>query len=157
MLEGFGLVSSACRCAKHLCTVCPTSQLKGQPVDEANIVHPCSALRPLRAQRLAVAAMFGGDDDDMQEGLEQGSKVRVKESITVYHAPKLGELDLQGKEGTILEVSRGSAETCMARCTPGDNYEMAKLEQPSRPAQAVSWKGKVYTPEHLTVGSNSPW
>lgn len=60
--------------------------------------------------------MFGGGDADMQEGLEQGSQVRVKKSVTVYHAPKLGELNLQGKEGTILEVSRCSAATCISRC-----------------------------------------
>ena len=83
-------------------------------------MRPCRALRPLRAHRLGVAAMFGGDDDDLQEGLEQGSKVRVKGSVTVYHAPKLGELNLEGKEGTILEVSRCSAGTCVSWFAPGN-------------------------------------
>ena len=74
----------------------------------------------------------------MQEGLEQGSKVRVKESITVYHAPKLGKLDLQGKEGTILEVSRCPAETCVPKCSPEDKYESTNWMQPARLAHAFT-------------------
>ena len=126
-------------------SVCARSLLVlgGQPVDKSNTVHLCRALRPLRAHRLAVAAMFGGDDDDMQEGLEKGSKVRVKESITVYHAPKLGELDLQGKEGTILEVRRCSTETCVFWFTPEDSYQRQRWMQPSRLAQAIKWKHEM--------------
>ena len=38
------------------------------------------------------------------QGLEKGSKVKVKGSLTIYHAPKLGDFNLEGQEGTILEV-----------------------------------------------------
>jgi hypothetical protein len=62
------------------------------------------APRPPAAQRMRAAAMFGGDDDDMQEGLEQGTRVRVKSTVTVYHAPKLGDLNLEGKEGTVQDA-----------------------------------------------------
>jgi hypothetical protein len=60
---------------------------------------------------MRAAAMFGGDDDDMQEGLEQGTRVRVKSAVTVYHAPKLGDLNLEGKEGTVQDARAGPPHT----------------------------------------------
>lgn len=47
------------------------------------LVAPSRAPRPLRSQRLVVAAMFGGDDDDLQE-------VGCRE-VAVFADPWLGE------------------------------------------------------------------
>lgn len=37
---------------------------------------------------------------------EAGSRVRVTESVVVYHVPKTSELDLKGLEGTIQADAR---------------------------------------------------
>ena len=43
------------------------------------------------------------DSDDEAEQLAEGTRVRVKQSIMVYHAPKRKEgLDLEGMEGEVL-------------------------------------------------------
>ena len=44
-------------------------------------------------------------DEELVEGIEKGTKVRVKTPVTVFHSPKLGDFNLEGKEGEVLEVS----------------------------------------------------
>ena len=44
-------------------------------------------------------------DEELVEGIEKGTKVRVKAPVTVFHSPKLGDFNLEGKEGEVLEVS----------------------------------------------------
>ena len=45
-------------------------------------------------------------DEELVEGIEKGTKVRVKGPVTVFHSPKLGDFNLEGKEGEVLEASR---------------------------------------------------
>ena len=35
-------------------------------------------------------------DEELVEGIEKGTRVRVKSPVTVYHSPKLGDFDLEG-------------------------------------------------------------
>ncbi len=43
--------------------------------------------------------------EDLAQGIEKGSKIRVKSEVTIYHSPKLGEsFNLEGREGTVLDV-----------------------------------------------------
>jgi len=43
-------------------------------------------------------------DEELVEGIEKGTKVRVKTPVTVYHSPKLGDFNLEGKEGEVMDV-----------------------------------------------------
>ncbi len=43
-------------------------------------------------------------DEELVEGIEKGTKVRVKTPVTVYHSPKLGDFNLEGKEGEVMEA-----------------------------------------------------
>ena len=43
-------------------------------------------------------------DEELVEGIEKGTKVRVKTPVTVFHSPKLGDFNLEGKEGEVMEV-----------------------------------------------------
>lgn len=62
----------------------------------------CRQLVRSRSQRWRVMAL---GTEDLAQGIEKGSKVRVKEEVTIYHSPKLGEsFNLQGREGTVLDV-----------------------------------------------------
>lgn len=56
-----------------------------------------------RASRLSVRAMFG---EDLKDGIETGTRIKVIESVTVFHTPRWNQepLDLQGREGTVLDV-----------------------------------------------------
>lgn len=47
--------------------------------------------------------MFG-EDDELKEGIEKGTRIKVIKSVKVFHAPKIPELDLEGWEGEIQEV-----------------------------------------------------
>ncbi len=42
--------------------------------------------------------------EELIAGVEKGSKVRVTKPVTVYHSPKLGNFNLEGQEGTVLDV-----------------------------------------------------
>lgn len=43
--------------------------------------------------------------EELAQGIEKSARIRVKESVIIYHSPKLGEsFDLEGKEGTVLDV-----------------------------------------------------
>ena len=77
-------------------------------------------------------------DEELVEGIEKGTKVRVKTPVTVFHSPKLGDFNLEGKEGEVLEashllslqllkhgiaayrVSGGSEMLCSAICAKAD-------------------------------------
>ena len=54
-------------------------------------------------------------DEELVEGIEKGTKVRVKTPVTVYHSPKLGDFNLEGKEGEVMEVGLSLAAifTCV--------------------------------------------
>ena len=44
-------------------------------------------------------------DEQLATDIQAGSKVRVKKAVTVYHSPKLGDFNLEGHEGTVVDVS----------------------------------------------------
>ena len=130
----------SCVAARLLRTVCrPGLTLPACQTEHAGVL-PDRAPRPLAARRSRVAAMFGGDDEDMQEGLEQGARVRVKSAVTVYHSPKLGDLNLEGKEGIVQEARpRPAAE-------PAPCVLLAEAKAPSlhlSAAFAASWHSMV--------------
>ncbi|CAL8463611.1 g3145 [Coccomyxa elongata] len=55
-----------------------------------------------RSQRWRVMAL---GTEDLAQGIEKGSKIRVKSEVTIYHSPKLGEsFNLEGREGTVLDI-----------------------------------------------------
>lgn len=43
--------------------------------------------------------------EELTQGIEKGTKIRVTKPVTVFHAPKLGNLKLEGHEGTVVDVS----------------------------------------------------
>ena len=47
-------------------------------------------------------------DEELIEGIEKGTRVRVKSPVTVYHSPKLGDFNLEGQEGEVMEVKIAS-------------------------------------------------
>ena len=62
--------------------------------------HAASPAGVSRSARLRCRAASDSDDED--ERLPEGTRVRVKQSVMVYHAPKRKEgLDLEGMEGEV--------------------------------------------------------
>jgi len=66
-------------------------------------------------------AMVG--DEELVEGIEKGTKVKVKTPVTVYHSPKLGDFNLEGKEGEVMEASHAlpplvCSDVLQPLCTP---------------------------------------
>lgn len=55
-------------------------------------------------------------DEELVEGIEKGTKVRVKTPVTVYHSPKLGDFDLEGKEGEVMEVGPSCSNHWQCLC-----------------------------------------
>ena len=47
-------------------------------------------------------------DEELVEGIEKGTRIRVKSPVTVYHSPKLGDFNLEGQEGEVMEVKIAS-------------------------------------------------
>ena len=47
-------------------------------------------------------------DEELVEGIEKGTRVTVKSPVTVYHSPKLGDFNLEGQEGEVMEVKIAS-------------------------------------------------
>eukprot|EP00897_Mesotaenium_endlicherianum_P001400 jgi/Mesen1/1288/ME000013S00782 len=51
-----------------------------------------------------VAVQLGGAQSDQESSIEVGARIRVKESVKVYHIPKVKEFDLSGCEGEVKDV-----------------------------------------------------
>lgn len=54
-------------------------------------------------------------DEELIEGIEKGTKVRVKTALTVYHSPKLGDFNLEGKEGEVMEAGPFFTGCCIPK------------------------------------------
>ena len=42
--------------------------------------------------------------EELVSGVAAGTRVRVTKAVTVFHSPKLGDFNLEGVEGTVLDV-----------------------------------------------------
>ncbi|KAL6981186.1 hypothetical protein U1Q18_022817 [Sarracenia purpurea var. burkii] len=51
----------------------------------------------------AAAVMSEEDEKDAAAGAKIGARVRVKVPLKVYHVPRVAEIDLSGKEGTLKQ------------------------------------------------------
>ena len=69
-----------------------------------------------RGQRLRVLAL---GTEELAQGIDKGSRVRVKGELIIYHSPKLGaSFNLEGKEGTVLDVRAQSHCYCLLFAYP---------------------------------------
>lgn len=54
--------------------------------------------------------------EELAQGIEKGSKIRVKGELTIYHSPKLGaSFNLEGQEGTVIDVRTLSDASILPR------------------------------------------
>ena len=63
--------------------------------------------------------------EELVKGVEAGSKVRVCKPVTVYHSPKLGDFNLEGKEGTVMDVRYPSPSYSKNRAVCGMGHQAA--------------------------------
>ncbi len=69
----------------------------------ASAKNSCQSRPHVRSRQHSLRVRALGSEE-LKAGIEPGTKVTVTKSVKVFHAPKKPELDLQGMEGTVLEI-----------------------------------------------------
>ncbi|XP_071708829.1 ferredoxin-thioredoxin reductase, variable chain-like [Rutidosis leptorrhynchoides] len=62
-----------------------------------NLIHP------IKSSASDSVSLIDGPTQEEEDSVKVGARVRVTVPLTVYHVPKVPELDLHGKEGTVKE------------------------------------------------------